>query len=127
VEMIRLILPPSPRHASTARMVVASLAYEAGFDVDGIEDLRLAVNEVVAVLTDTENSAHNGDVQDSTDDVEIEFSVGKGQMEIVLQRPAATNDIVLDELAVTILTAVVDDHEYSDGVFRLRKHVGNGD
>jgi hypothetical protein len=107
-------------------MVVASLAYEAGFDVDGIEDLRLAVNEVVAVLTDTENS-DPGDDAGASDDVEIEFGVSKGHMEIVLQRPAATNDIVLDELAVTILTAVVDDHEYANGVFRLTKHVGNGD
>jgi hypothetical protein len=106
-------------------MVVASLAYEAGFDVDGIEDLRLAVNEVVAVLTDTENSPDGAG--GAADDVSIEFRVSKGHMEIVLQRPAATDDIVLDELAVTILSAVVDDHEYSNGVFRLTKHVGNGD
>ena len=42
------------RHASTVRVVAASLGADAGLTVDEIEDLRLGVNEAVSVLADVD-------------------------------------------------------------------------
>src|SRR5262245_36814304 len=53
-EFIELDLPLQHRHASTVRIVAASLGAEAGLTVDEIEDLRLGVNEAVSVLADVD-------------------------------------------------------------------------
>src|SRR3954453_202965 len=53
-QVVGLDLPPQPRHASTVRVVAASLGADAGLTVDEIEDLRLGVNEAVSVLADVD-------------------------------------------------------------------------
>ncbi len=126
---VRLSVPASPRHAATARVLAASIAADAGFDVDAIDDLRLAVNEAVAVLTDVEASA-------DSDRLEIEFLVQNGSIQVELHRSgtsasgsAGTDQppAELDDLARTILSAVVDHHEIVDGRFRLTKSTGGPD
>jgi serine/threonine-protein kinase RsbW len=114
MELIRLTVPASPRHATTARMVAASLAADAGFDVDEIDDVRLGINEAIAVLTD-EPCVDHGDV------VEVEFNVGDRRIEISVRRPRGPAVPPPDDLAVRILTAVMDQHEFGDGEFRLSK------
>ena len=47
-------LPLHHRHASTVRVVAASLAADIGFSVDEIEDLRLGVDEAVSVMADAD-------------------------------------------------------------------------
>ena len=62
-EFVELDLPLAHRHASTVRVVAASLGADAGLTVDEIEDLRLGVNEAVSVLADvdaTVGGAHCG-------------------------------------------------------------------
>ena len=51
-EVITLSLPLSARHASTVRVVAASLAADCGFNIDEIDDLRLGINEAVSIMTD---------------------------------------------------------------------------
>ncbi len=53
-EFVELDLPLQHRHASTVRVVAASLGADAGLTVDEIEDLRLGVNEAVSVLADVD-------------------------------------------------------------------------
>ena len=43
---VRLQVPSRDEFASTVRVVVASIGADAGFSVDDIDDLRLAVSEV---------------------------------------------------------------------------------
>lgn len=132
-DVVRLSVPASPRHAATARMVAASLAADAGFDVDEIDDLRLAVNEAIAVMTDDLDDAGDsddtggGDRHEAPARVEIEFRASGSTIEVDLRRTGAASDIgpdALDELATTILSAVVDRHEIVDGCFRLTKTAG---
>lgn len=44
-DTLRLQLPGKPQYVSTVRMVIASLANSAGFDVEAIEDMKVAVSE----------------------------------------------------------------------------------
>lgn len=125
-DVVTLSVPASPRHAATARMVAASLAADAGFDVDEIDDLRLAVNEAIAVMTDDLDDT--GDDHDATAvRVEIEFRASGSAIEVDLRRTGTAAEIgpdALDDLATTILSAVVDHHEIVDGCFRLTKSAG---
>lgn len=44
-DTLKLQLPGKPQYVSTVRMVIASLANSAGFDVEAIEDMKVAVSE----------------------------------------------------------------------------------
>jgi anti-sigma regulatory factor (Ser/Thr protein kinase) len=114
-ETIRLRLPADARHAATARVVAASLAADLGFDVDEIDDLRLGVNEAVAVLLD-ERVAPRAD-----GGLDVVFRIFDRRIDIEVSRHGATDEITLDELAERILTAVVDHHDHVDGTVRLSK------
>jgi serine/threonine-protein kinase RsbW len=113
-QLITLTLPLALRHAATARMVAASLAADAGFSVDEIDDLRLGINEVVSVLADEADA-------DGSTRLTIEFHVGAGRVEATVARTDGAGVTELDELAGRILDAVVDDYQFSRGGFRLTK------
>jgi anti-sigma regulatory factor (Ser/Thr protein kinase) len=122
-EHVDLDLPLVPRHAATVRTVAASLAADAGFSVDAIDDLRLGVNEVVAVLTDVDISA------DGAARLLVRFELADGEIAAELQRtgvPTALTGDDLDDLATRILRAVVDEFGIDDaGVCRVVKRVGD--
>ena len=123
---VTLSIPAEPRHAATARVVAASLAADLGFDVDAIDDLRLGVNEAVALVLDTPATAdrtathdHNGDHRTGT--LEITFTIEGTRIGIEISRPGSSADVEFDELADRILSAVVDHHSHTAGVVRLAK------
>lgn len=47
---IRLTIPAESRYLRIARLTAAGVATDLGFDLEGIEDLRVAVDEVCALL-----------------------------------------------------------------------------
>ncbi|MCD9622713.1 hypothetical protein [Rhabdothermincola salaria] len=49
---VRLTFPAEARNLRIARLTAAGVAGEAGFSLDAIEDLRVAVDELCAVLVD---------------------------------------------------------------------------
>lgn len=124
-ERIGLDLPADARHAATARVVVASLAADAGFSVDEIDDLRLALNEAVALLADEIGGTQFGDVTmiggGSGDRVEVELDVGPGRIVVEVRRPGTMIVPEIDDLADRILSAVVDTHVLGPGLIRLLK------
>ena len=114
---IELDLPLHHRHASTARVVAASLAADLGFTVDEIEDLRLGVNEAVSILADV----------DATDGsrLRLRFEVSPRSMTVTATRSGIEQQISIDDvddLAVRILRAVVDDFRVDDGTVVVTKH-----
>lgn len=115
-EVVELELPLHHRHASTVRVVTASLAADAGFTVDEIEDLRLGVNEAVSVLADVDD-ADGGRLH-------LRFLVSDASMTVVASRTGVAGAVTIDDvddLAVRILRAVVDDFRVDDGGFVVVK------
>lgn len=49
-DVVHLTVPSSPRYAATVRYVAMNVTAIAGFDVDRVEDARLAVDEVFNAL-----------------------------------------------------------------------------
>jgi anti-sigma regulatory factor (Ser/Thr protein kinase) len=115
-ELIELELPLHHRHASTVRVVAASLGADAGFTVDEIEDLRLGVNEAVSVLADVDDADGAR--------LRLRFAVSGQTMTVTATRTGVDRVVKIDdvdELAVRILRAVVDDFRVDDGGFVVVK------
>jgi serine/threonine-protein kinase RsbW len=47
---VRLLFPAEARHLRIARLTAAGVAGDAGFSLEAIEDLRVAVDEMCAIL-----------------------------------------------------------------------------
>ena len=117
-EVVELDLPLKHRHASTVRVVAASLGADAGLTVDEIEDLRLGVNEAVSMLADV----------DAADDarMRVRFETNGQAMTVTARRTGVDHALSIediDELAVRILRAVVDEFRVDDdGAFVVVKN-----
>jgi len=116
-ERIAVDLPLHIRHASTVRVVAASVAADAGFTIDEIEDLRLGVNEAFSVLADVE--------PDDAARLTVEFERDDGSVRVVARRSGIDAPLppdAPDGLARRILGAVVDEYRVDpDGVFTVVK------
>ncbi len=111
-----------------ARLVTSAISARAGFDIEELEDLRLAVGEV-CLLTLQGSDARHGDLC-------LELTVFGDAIEVVctLERAKAAADVLGPEveeislLSERILDALVDEHgrETHDGSIRawLRKRRG---
>jgi len=98
---------------ATLRTMAASLGADAGFSIDEIDDLRLAISEVVSSLADVEGSPD--------DRVGAAFDLhGEGvTVTITTDRDGAR--IELDDLAATILGSVVDGYDVDGATVTLTK------
>ena len=101
---MEISVPMRTEFIATLRTVAASVGADAGFSIDEIDDLRLAISEVVSSLTDAVATA------DASDDrVDAAFSLGAAQVEVTITTRRGDVAIELDELASSILDSVVDD------------------
>ena len=117
-EIVELDLPLAHRHASTVRVVAASLAADAGLTVDEIEDLRLGVNEAVSVLADVDAT---GGAR-----LRVRFEILGHGMTVTARRSGVDEALSIDDidaLAVRILSVVVDEFRVDDdGAFVVVKN-----
>jgi anti-sigma regulatory factor (Ser/Thr protein kinase) len=112
--IVRLEIPTQTRIVRAARLVASGLASTAGFDVDDVDDMRIAVDELCAVLFEL----GAGGV------VSITFTSRRGHLEVVGQTTA--NDDPIDPsrfgLSLQILNAACDEFSWTmnDGVVLVR-------
>lgn len=123
VDLVELDVPLQLRHASTIRVVAASLGADAGLTVDEIEDLRLGVNEAVSMLADV-------DAVDGAR-LRVRFEIRGQAMTVTARRTGVDRTLSIDdidELAVRILRAVVDEFRVDgEGAFVVVKNASAGD
>lgn len=117
-EHVDIEIPLHTRHASTVRAVAAAVCADLGFSVDAIDDLRLGVNEAVALLSDV----------DATPDarLKITFEAGDEAVTVRCSRRGVDDELEpddLDVLARRILDAVVDEYGIAGGIFTVVKRV----
>ena len=102
-------IPAEPRFVALTRVAAASLAADLDAAIDDVEDLRVAVNELVGLLVEATNGRVV--VRLWSDDMVVHVTG-----HCVGDSPA---DVDLDVLAVRI----VDAYDVGDGVFRMHKHL----
>lgn len=102
--LIELVLPADTRLVRVARLVASGVATTAGFDVDEVEDLRIAVDELCTALVE------GGDGSPLL----LGFDLGDGAVTVVGSTKAASGAAFEpDRLALSrqILAVVADDHD----------------
>lgn len=118
--VVRLELPPDSRYIRVARLVASGLGATAGLDVDGIEDLRIAVDELCAALFEVGGQP-----------VELTFTLGPDEVQVA-GRTEVTEPATFDAdrlvLSRQILDVACDDYSLTlDGgyaQFSMRKRAG---
>lgn len=112
---VEVSVPLRSEYAATIRTVAASLGADAGFSVDELDDIRLALSEVFSALVDDENVAAHGRAQ-------VLFFISAGAARIELRAEQDRTRLELDDLALGILRSVTDEFEIAPGTIVLVKH-----
>jgi hypothetical protein len=110
-DQFEVIVPLRTRYASTVRIIAASLGAEAGFTIDEIDDVRLALDEVFSMLAER----HVGERVRTT------FRLDGPQLIAGFNLESGPVDVRPDELAANILRSVVDRYEFTDDGVTLMK------
>lgn len=101
---VTLSLPASHERVRLARLVAAGVAESVGFDLDEIEDLRIAVDELCVVLVD-HGRASGLRISYRANGADLEI---RGECRYV---DDVAESIELPRLTRQILETVVDEHE----------------
>lgn len=117
-DCVDVVVPLEPRYASMLRVVTASLGVDAGFSIDEIDDFKLAVSEVFSMLLAeglVAEGHHGGRARTS-------FRLGAATLSVALSlESGARMNVQPDELALTILKAVVDSYDIGESAVTLAK------
>jgi serine/threonine-protein kinase RsbW len=117
-ESVELTIPVESDLVVLARLTAATVASRAGFDVEEIEDLRLAVDELCVSIVDGSSAGR----------LILTFTSSEGSVEVIcaLDGPApaaAASDDPYSEhdLSIRILDALVEEHgeETDNGTRRV--------
>jgi anti-sigma regulatory factor (Ser/Thr protein kinase) len=110
---VGLEIPAEFRFVSMARVAAAGLAAELDPAIDDLEDLRVAVNELVGILVE---AAKGGTIL-------IRMWIEERTIHVSGRCLGEWAPTEPDQLAQRILDATVDHHEIGDGAFRMLTHL----
>lgn len=96
--------PARPEFLRLARLAAADLGSRAGFDYEEIEDLRIAVSELCAMISGGQDAA-----------VSLSFALSADAVRVEGSSPYPAAALLADdlELARGLVAAVVDEHDVS--------------
>jgi serine/threonine-protein kinase RsbW len=101
-EVVRLTVPAALEYVRIVRLTASGVASRLGLDVDEIENMRVAVDELASTVVD---AADGGEL-------EILFSNASGSLRIEGKAPVAIGgEVRVDDLSAQILKAVCDDYD----------------
>ncbi len=101
-ETVRLSVPASLEYVRVARLTASAVASRLGFDVEEIENLRVAVDELVSLVIDV---AAGGSL-------DVTFRTVDGALRIDGRVPIRTGaDVGVEDLTAQILKAVTDEYD----------------
>lgn len=111
---VRIEIPADRRFVSLTRVAAASLAADLDPVIDDVEDLRIAVNELVGLLV--EGSGGSGEVS-------LELRVEDRTIIVSGRTTAPAAGTGPDELTRRILNSTVDGYETGIGHFTMHKRL----
>jgi len=118
-DRIEISVPLRTDYLATLRTMAAALGADAGFSIDEIDDMRLAISEVVSSLVDAAES--DGAVDAHAERLDAIFEVANAGIIVSISARDGVTDVELDELASGILGSVVDRHDIVGGTVTLVK------
>jgi serine/threonine-protein kinase RsbW len=101
-EVIRLTVPASLEYVRLVRLTASGVASTLGFDVDELENLRVAVDELTSLILEIADG----------NNLDVEFVVRDDVLTIEGRVGAPLGaSVVADPLSAQILGAVIDDYD----------------
>ncbi len=122
-DCVDVIVPLDARYGSMLRVVTAALGVDAGFSIDEIDDFKLAVSEVFSMLV-AEGLVAEGSVAEGHHGgrTRASFRLEQATLSVALSlESGARVNVQPDELALTILNAVVDSYDIGESAVTLAK------
>lgn len=116
-DRVEVSVPLRTEFLSTVRTVAAALGADAGFSIDEIDDLRLAISEVVSSFVEADQQ---GD-RDSDDRIDVAFGIDSDTLTVEITTRRGKIPVDLDDLAAGILGSVVDRCDISTHTVHLAK------
>lgn len=124
-DRVEISVPLRTEYFATLRTLAAALGADAGFSVDEIDDLRLAISEVVSSLGDGPSPADDATVPGDAR-IDATFEVTDSHIGVTISMRPDGGDLELDDLASVILGSVVDQYEVRGASVHLAKRAGEG-
>ena len=121
-EQIKLTLPVNAAYVSAARLTASSVANRLNFDIEEIEDIKVAVSEACTYII--KNPCFS-----SNDNFKIEFNMSKDNIKINLSVESDKKvDIDDDEMSLRVIKAIMNstDINYDGRFFNMtieKKHI----
>jgi serine/threonine-protein kinase RsbW len=101
-DVIRLSVPAALEYVRIVRLTGSGVASRLGFDIEEIENLRVALDELASMAIDVAG----------TGELEMTFSTTDTELRITGKAPIAEGvEAVVEPLTAQILKAVIDDYE----------------
>ena len=117
-EAIVLEVPLRTEYAATVRLLVASVGADAGFSIDEIDDVKLAVSEVFTQMVETADGTDESEVGHAR----VRITVGDAALGVHVSAGVDAGPLELDPLSGAILASVVDAHRVTaDGVSLVKR------
>jgi serine/threonine-protein kinase RsbW len=99
---VHLSVPSALEYVRIVRLAASGVASRLGFDVDEIENLRVAIDELTSMAIDLSEPGA----------LEVTFVTTDDELRVTGRAPVAPGrDVVIEDLTEQILKAVSDDHE----------------
>lgn len=99
---VRISIPASLEFVRIVRLTASGLASRLGFDVEEIDNLRIAVDELAGAVVDAS----------APGELEVTFCDGDGELRIEGHAPVAEGlALGIDDLTAQILNSVCDKYE----------------
>lgn len=122
-DKITLQLPVKAEYVSVARLAASGVAYRMGFDIDTVEDIKVAVSEVCSRII----SVSDG----SAGEYNIRFDISETKLTIDFISDIKKADCIFendeDGLGVSIINAFMDEVEFcpdnKDHILSMIKYI----
>lgn len=106
-DIVELILPFKAEYVSTVRLVASSLSNRIGFDVEVIEDIKVAISEVCSKIVNLGSKV--------ADTYKIVFNISEKELKVTFGCEDTSLKCIFDgendRLAVDIINALMDSVE----------------
>jgi serine/threonine-protein kinase RsbW len=122
-DFIKLTIPCKPEYVGTVRLTVSSVANRIGFDIDAIEDMKIAVSEACTNIISHSNlnpeDFYNVICTTSDDKIEITIEDEGSGFDIIQYHEPDEDEMSESGLGLYIIRALMDE-------VNVESEVGNG-
>ena len=110
-EKIYFQLPAKAEYLSVLRLTTSSIASKLNFDIDTIEDLKMAISEASNISLESSESGT----------IDVEYLITEGELEVIIKKSETKNPsdehLMMSEM---IIEALMENVEFSRDYIKIK-------